>query len=302
MSHYCDLCKKFYASSSSLYTHKKTYHDATGTLLKSVTKPKQTHTCKFCNKTLSSKSNLNRHTNTCKHRTKSIEKITEILDEYGNGDVLEMLLAKYKGPSVQSFEQSDVQMQPSINNPINSYNTSSMSNSHNQNTQIQTQNVQNNNNSNNNNTQNINIQIVPLGQENLCDVLSANEQLKVLKQKYESLEYLVKHIHFNQQYPQFQNIAISNLKDNVAYKYDENAKDFVAVTKEELLNDLIENRMNDIHDFCNNNEISEKLNEKIEKLAENMENDDYLFNKKQEVKLIVYNGTGNKKRKLMLKK
>ena len=60
--------------------------------------------------------------------------------------------------------------------------------------------------------------------------------------------------------------------------------------------------MNDIHDFCTNNNISDNLYNKIEKLAENMENDEYVLDKKQKMKLIVYNGTGqNKKRKLTLK-
>ena len=31
---------------------------------------------------------------------------------------------------------------------------------------------------------------------------------------------LIECVHFNDKYPQFKNIAITNLKDNIAYKYD----------------------------------------------------------------------------------
>ena len=297
MTFRCEICDKYYSSSSSLNVHNRKYHMG-NKVLKPVKKrgpKKQTNMCQYCNKYFSTVSNMNRHEKKCMGtENNKLEKLQKLYEKDQYKDILDKLLSEYNDiPNIITSGQSSA-----INN-IGNHDV--------QNIQTQNNNIQNNNNSNNNsnnnnnNTQNINIQVVPLGQENLCDVLSSNEQLKVLKQKYESLEYLVKHIHFNQQYPQFQNIAISNLKDNVAYKYDDNAKDFIAVTKEELLNDLIENRMNDIHDFCNNNEISEKLTEKVEKLADNMENEDYLFDKKQQVKLIVYNGTSNKKRKLMLK-
>lgn len=285
MDPYCEICEKVYSSPASLYIHKKKYHGDNNSITKAIQKKeKSKHLCKYCDKEFSSNSNMHRHMRKCNVKNESLEKIKKMFVNSENHELFDMLLA----------QQSN-----SISGNNNQLNNNKYSNSNN--TQNIQNNIQNNNNSNNN-SNNINIQIVPFGNENLCDVLSANEQIKVLKQKCESLEYLVKHIHFNQKYPQFQNIAITNLKDNVAYKYDEDQNDFVAISKDELLTDLIENRMNDIHDFCTNNEISDKLYNKIDKLAENMEKDEYVLDKKQKMKLIVYNGTGqNKKRKLTLK-
>lgn len=319
MEPYCEICNKVYASTASLCVHRRKYHsnkyNDPGTIQiknnksnnksimkfgnkdKKKKKPKGNYTCKYCDRYFSSNSNMHRHMKGCNIKSESLEKIKQMFTKSVNDEIIDLSLCNPTNSIVGNPTNSVV------GNPTNSIvgNHNNMvdnryNNNYNQNINNIQANIQNNN------SNNINIQLVPLGNENLCDILSANEQIKVLKKKCESLEYLVKHIHFNQKYPQFQNIAISNLKDNVAYKYDDNTGEFIAVTKEELLNDLIENRMNDIHDFCINNDVSNRLSNRIEKLAANMEDDNYLLDKKQKMKLIVYNGTGqNKKRKLMLK-
>ena len=40
-------------------------------------------------------------------------------------------------------------------------------------------------------------------------------------------------------YPQFKNILITNLQNNLAYKYDEDKKIFITISKERLLEDII---------------------------------------------------------------
>ena len=293
--HYCEICNKEYASYGSLYHHNHKFHankmdkKSKNTKLKN-TKPKNVITytepivCNFCDKEFSRVGNKNKHIKTCK---KAIhDKINISKETYENISKMFMLMIdnqkEHKAIPTTMSESIGINNNGNINNTNNTNNTQN------------TQNIQNN----------FNINIVPLGNENLSEVLSAKEQLKILKQKYESLEYLIKYIHFNNKYPQFQNIAISNLKDNIAYKYDSNNQDFIAVSKEELLNDLIENRMNDIYDFVNNNDVPEPLGHKVEKLANNMESENYLTTKKQKLKMLIYNGTNevNGKRKLLLKK
>ena len=50
-------------------------------------------------------------------------------------------------------------------------------------------------------------------------------------------------------YPQFKNILITNLQNNLAYKYDEDKKIFITISKERLLEDIISERMYDINTF-----------------------------------------------------
>jgi hypothetical protein len=286
--HYCEICDKEYASYGSLYHHNRKFH-ATKIDKKPKNKiPKNEITynesiiCSFCDKHFSRVGNVNKHIKTCKKATH--DKINISKETYENISKMFMLMIEnqkeHKAIPTTVLESIDIN------------NTGNIANGNINNTQ-NTQNIHNN----------FNINIVPLGNENLSEVLSAKEQLKILKQKYESLEYLIKYIHFNNKYPQFQNIAISNLKDNIAYKYDSNNKDFIAVSKEELLNDLIENRMNDIYDFVNNNNVSERLEHKLEKLANNLESENYLTTKKQKIKMLIYNGTNeiSGRRKLVLK-
>jgi DNA-directed RNA polymerase subunit RPC12/RpoP len=275
----CTLCNKKYASNSSLCHHQRKYHNK-----RRIIESKDEPSCQYCNKIFSTSSNRNKHVKICK-LAPSTDKINISKETYDSISKMFMLMIE------NQKEQKAIPIILSESIGIN--NNGNITNGNINNTQ-NTQNIQNN----------FNINIVPLGNENLSEVLSAKEQLKILKQKYESLEYLIKYIHFNNKYPQFQNIAISNLKDNIAYKYDSNNQDFIAVSKEELLNDLIENRMNDIYDFVNNNDVPKQLGNKVEKLANNLESENYLTTKKQKLKMLIYNGTNevSGKRKLVLKK
>ena len=106
----------------------------------------------------------------------------------------------------------------------------------------------------------INFNLVGFGKEELSDVLSNKEQLKILKKKFKSLPYMIDYVHFNKDYPQYMNFIITSIKNNIAYKYDEKKKQFIAGNKEELLNELIDNRMFDIDTFYNTH--IDKLNDK----------------------------------------
>ena len=73
---------------------------------------------------------------------------------------------------------------------------------------------------------------------------------------------------------------------------------FIATTKDELLEILMENRIIDIEDFYNFN--FEKLNENtkniLNKFIDKIKNDDEYFDKKKsDIKLILYNNSDNKK-------
>jgi transcriptional regulator NrdR family protein len=113
----------------------------------------------------------------------------------------------------------------------------------------------NSGNINNGTINNINnYNIIQLGDENLLDVLSKKEQIMILNKKHQSLNHMIEYVHFNNNFPQYKNIAITNMKDGLAYMYDKDKNKFIAIKKEELLNTVIEMRMLDIEEFYSNNE------------------------------------------------
>jgi len=150
-------------------------------------------------------------------------------------------------------------------------------------------------NNNINNTTNItnNNYIIQLGYENLSLFLSKNEKLKLLNMKHLCIEEIIKYIHFNDNFPLFKNIAITNMQNDIGYKYSDNDKKFITVKKDDLLYSILDERLGDITFFLG--ELDEYLNPEIRQymttFTDNMiDNKDNMFeNKKKEIKLLIYN-------------
>jgi hypothetical protein len=154
-----------------------------------------------------------------------------------------------------------------------------------------------NNQLNNINTGTINnINIIQLGKENLDELLTEKEKIAILNKNGYCINELIKKVHMSDddKFKSFKNIYITNLQNNVAYKYDEGNKKFIAVSKTELLERLIDNRMNDIEMFYK--DYKDKLREFTAKQIEgfinkmNNENSKYKDEKKEEIKFLLYNG------------
>lgn len=178
------------------------------------------------------------------------------------------------------------------------------------NTQI-TSNVNNSNNTNTlNNKGTINNNyIIAFGKEEINNILTEKEKIRILNARYKSLEESIKAIHFNDNRPEYQNIVITNMRDNLIHTFD--GDKFVSQVKHGTINQLIDNHMESIEESLDNSR--EKLNPKtidiIEKLIEKIndestelydeENDKKYLNyknyKNDLVKLFVYNESDNKK-------
>jgi hypothetical protein len=149
----------------------------------------------------------------------------------------------------------------------------------------------NNNNTNNGIINNINI--VQLGNEDLNNVLTDNQKLKILNRQAMSLNDLVELVHISDKFKQFKNVYITNLQSSFGYKFDEKNNKFIAVNKNELLNDILESRMYDIESFYE--DMQYKMDpvraDQIKLFIDRMTNEeDILKNlKKEEIKLILYN-------------
>jgi hypothetical protein len=337
MSINCNICDKNYKSRQSLWNHNKKYHSELSTqldvikpninrikkvkdtqnFLQEKTKSKTTrYQCQYCADFLSSNYNLKRHHTTCFAKDDFMAE--NGLIEISNQNKREILIDKIKQHHTDDILDSFINMLNNKKEATNSTTTHSHNNySNNTNTHNKhSHNTTNNHSHNNNNNTNINIQLVALGKENLIDVLPQNEQIEILKQRCLALESLIKHVHFNDKYPQFQNMYIKDPSRNEIYVFDESSNDFILSNRNDEINKLIENRVNDITEFydvnhnklnINTQKVMEKFLDKLETECEDINNSNYIDDKRKKIKNILYNGrkqvkNNYKKFRLKLKK
>lgn len=126
-------------------------------------------------------------------------------------------------------------------------------------------NSMNNNTINSNNITNNNFKIYTIGKENLIDVLTLNEKADIMRSRFSCLERIVEIAHCSK-YDQFKNIIITNLKDNHAYKYDETKGYFVCIKKNEVISDLVCERLGDIEEIYEELSTTNKLDSNTKRL------------------------------------
>ena len=107
--------------------------------------------------------------------------------------------------------------------------------------QIITKNV---NNNSNNTINNINKTYVNFYNSIDYKVLSKKEIMNILDKCCNSIEESIKTIHFNKKLPEYNNIFITNLKDNIAYIFD--GTQFSAVLKNEAIDELMTSHLEEI--------------------------------------------------------
>ena len=304
----CKICKKNYKSKQSFCNHNRRFH-------KKITQnnsklPQNTSKkinkmvcCKYCNKKFSRLDNMNRHMKICKVKNEKeniiILKMEKEKNKYKNE--IKRLKERLRDKMNKNCKIHYKTLQK-INNQLNNNIT--------KNNCVETINnihifilFQNWNKIKviarkrisfffvitiNRNI--INFNLVGFGKEELSDVLSNKEQLKILKKKFKSLPYMIDYVHFNKDYPQYMNFIITSIKNNIAYKYDEEKKQFIAGNKEELLNELIDNRMFDIDTFYKTHidKLNDKCKEVINRFLDKYDNDK-LDSLNNDINLVVYN-------------
>ncbi len=318
----CELCNKNYKDKSGLWYHNKK-HKQNGLTQNNTILPQNTaelqlnatnltqnttsftqnitgvqpsmsinkqkiNECIYCNKILSRHDSLKRHENNCKFKTnnnfenneslkETIKKQNEELTQIKSLMLKQEMQNQEIKKSLMDLINKNCKVHPKTLQKINKQ----LNGDHN----TVNENITNNNI---NNTYNI----IGLGHENLMDVFSKKEKMAILKYRYCSLPHLVEYAHFNDKYPQFKNILITNTQNTLAYKYDGKKKQFVAVNKDELLDDIVDERMCDINSFYEEleNDLDEKTKDILIKVKDKIENDPaYKELKKKDIKLIIYN-------------
>ena len=155
MTSLCNICNKTYASSSSLWNHKNKIHHIkqakNDVIAKSspdviVMTSTKTKACKYCNKTFYDRNNRNRHQKTCKAKDVSGSEFTELYNT-----------VKELKKEIEVLKQNQKAPENQIINNIGQANT--------------------NCGTVNNNT----INIIPIGKENLYDLLTEEQIAEILK-------------------------------------------------------------------------------------------------------------------------
>jgi len=281
----CDICNKEYKTKKSLWNHKKNIHKNNTHTAETIIK------CNFCSTTFSRSDNLKRHLNLCKLKG-NIDK--NIIDENTKlkteNEELKKLINNLINTNCKMhykqfnklqklLEENNNSVQNTIiNGPVNN---GSINNG-----------LINNGPVNNGIINNINI--IAFGDEKIEQLFTENEKLTVLNEKQNALNFLIEYVHFNEKYPQFHNIIVTNNKANEAYIFDKETRNFKLVKKNNLIDDLIEYRTCDIEEFYYEliNNLDEETKEIIETLNKERGDDNatrekvkmLLFNNKEKVK------------------
>jgi hypothetical protein len=163
-------------------------------------------------------------------------------------------------------------------------------------------------NSNNNNTI-INNTFVKFGNLSYDGLLSDKQQREILNKQYLSLEESIKQIHFNKDFPEYSNIYITNMKDDIAYIF--NGEKFISVRKNDMLTQLIDMHIDEINISFEKNKckLRDKYVDRLEKFLSDLNNShtkfvdesnqrtypNYKAYKINAIKLLIYNESDAKK-------
>ena len=280
----CKNCTKTYTTYKSLWRHNSLKHGKNVVInfqegkksSENVVNVDSSNTiCKYCDKKLCDRKYRWKHEQTCKMKINKSE-LLEIKEE--NLEIKlknkkiekENIEIKKEMEKLKEMLQKSLKIHPKTLTKINK--------------QL------NNNTLNNNNVNNIYVQ---LGRENLSDILSSKEKIGILNRQAMGLNDLIELVHASGKYKKFMNVCITNLQNTIAYKFDEKMNNFIAVNKNELLNDLVDSRVYDIEKFFEEyqTKFDAKKVEQIKKFLDRMGNEDDPLKgiKKEEIKLILYN-------------
>jgi len=279
--HKCNVCNKIYSTSQNLWKHNYKFH--TNNTANNTTKyakispipAKNTSTnneiiCEYCKSIFTRKDSLKKHYNRCKEKQSNENKLndqTEILKKQNE----ELKTKMDEMTKMFNTLLKKIKVHPKTLQKIN--------------------NTLTNNNSNNtiNNTYNI----VALGKEKLSEIYSIQEKVNILKYGHSCFTKLIEYTHTNDKYPQFKNILITNLRDNIGYMYNMETGKFEATTKDELLHNIIVEQTIHIYDFKDECDkyLSPKEQERVQYVIDKFDSDCPIFETKQkdDIKLIIYN-------------
>ena len=321
----CNICNKNYKDKSGLWYHNNKYHPCqdqssflnSSSQLLNTPQISTTQTdnsikkleCNYCNKLYSRSDNLHRHLHTCKVKEAKLNEENEILkNEAKLREENEMLKNE-----LNNFKNDMMEMHKQLINALNQNKIHPGSKNHEaldlSKGAPKTLNKINKNCNNNNNSNNkiINNTYVKFDRVDISKVLSKKEIVGILNKKLSSIEEVIKLVHFNEKLPEYSNIYITNMRDNNAYVF--NGTSFITVSKDEVINDLINNYSEEIELSFDTykNKLSEHTVKRLEVFLEQLNSEDkfvdssnkaysnYKLYKVANIKRLIYDNSDAKK-------
>ena len=304
-SYVCEICNTNYSSYKSLWNHNNKFHNIkSGQCLINVENVEQnvenveqnvennkSLICDLCNRIFNSRSAKSHHKKTCKIKLHKTDVNPSVEDEINELKKQFAAILNEKGKMHHKTLQK-------INKQVNNIN-----NKHNI----------NKNNNNINNGKIINNVFVKFGSLDYDKILTPEQQISLLGNQYKSLEHAIKIIHFNDKYPEFGNIFITNMRDNLAHIY--NGDQFIAISKDEMLTELLDTHIYELNLSFEKHQksLTSKQIKKLEDFLSMLNNDTkkytdqstnktypcYRAYKTAETQILIYNNSDKKKLNLL---
>jgi len=286
MEYKCDKCVKYYKTYQTLWKHNKEFHKKNNTIVNlcqpnvnicqpivNLCQPKIM--CEICNKEFNTRQSKSKHKKKCKEINQTeIEDLKNTINE----------LKKQVSSILEEKGKIHHKTLQKINNQIN-------------------------NNGNINNGQIINNTYVKFGDVDYQRILDNKQVKHILNQQFMSLEESIKLVHFNKDLPEYNNVFITNMRDDIGYIF--NGKEFISIKKNEMLNELIDTHVKEINLSLekHKNKLNEKYVNRLEKFLDMLNDDDTKFTdqnnqrtyqsykayKINSLKLLIYNSSDKKK-------
>ena len=281
MSFDCNTCNKKYKSYQSLWNHNKKFHSKSNLDViqettnsnpnESTANTSQKFICKYCNNPYSNRQNKWKHEQKCRIKTEEKMKITKQENDKQaelKQKLVELEIKKQEAKilklkiKLQKSKQIDIITLKRLNKLLLKQKES--------NTNIK--NYSNNTNCNNtiNIVNNNFFQIQDFGKEkDVQNTLTFQEKYEVLTANRNSLEKLIE-IMYCRRYNKYKNVIVTNKKDDYLYLFVSNSGIFIVANKKTIINQLIENRKNDLEMICNENIVPKTTIKIIKNLIDNI--------------------------------
>jgi hypothetical protein len=183
--------------------------------------------CNYCNKNYSSMNGLDGHLRTCKIKRNIDKKNRDKINAEKNNNIKIKKLEKLVEKLIK---------QPNVSNNTNNANNTNCNN--------------NNTMSNSNNTMNtvnhITINLTPYNDPNMEGMQQYLEA--AVRKTFLSVPTLIESVHFNDEYPENQNICITNRRTKDAKVFD--GKKWKTINKELLLNEIVDTYERELNNYA----------------------------------------------------
>ena len=268
--------------------------------------------CNFCNEEFKNKKNVFLHLNKCKDYRKLFINNSNSIKQLKNKNKKKCFNNKFNLDLIEDFDLNiadnetlffDSQKEDIFRKLLNEV-TSLKEECKNLKSQVNCNNNNNNNNTTNNYIQNNNFNLVAFGKEEL-NTLSNTTCAKLLNRGFMSIPALVEYVHFNKDKPEYNNVYISNMRDNYVMIYDGNG--WKLEERKHIIDELLEEKRNYLIEKFD--ELLSKLNnniiKKFKRFLDNEEDNTIIRKIKKEIKLVLYNNNSlplETKKLLVLKK